>query len=108
MHVLWNQDDPITLRLAEIICDAADIPLARVSPDANLFSELTLDSLGMVAVFVGLHSLLEIPEPKTKEEAMSIDTPRKLLGYVLEHCMNGKGQRAFDVPREPPPVTGHQ
>ena len=67
----------------EFVAEAADIPISKVGLDANLYTALEIDSLGAVSIFVNLAYTFGVQEPQDEEEYIRLDTPRKLLEYVL-------------------------
>jgi acyl carrier protein len=74
----------LTVKVREFIADAADIPPEKLRLDANLYKELGIDSLGTAAIFVDLAYEFDVPEPKTLEDYSRLDTPQKIIDYVVE------------------------
>ena len=73
-------------RIREIVADALDTDPEAVTPDANLFEEYGLDSIGAVMVYVDLSMEYGIPEPSPDEDLKQIDTVFKFTDYVLERA----------------------
>lgn len=68
-----------------IVADAADLPPGRIGLDDNLFTELGVDSLGTVAIYVDLSYRFGLPEPVDEESFRALDTLRKLVERVRAH-----------------------
>ena len=74
----------LEVKISEFIADAADVPPERIGLNDNLYKDLGVDSLGSAMLFVDLAYEFSVPEPKNKEEYIRLDTPQKLIDYVLE------------------------
>lgn len=67
------------------IAEALDRPVEEIDPDANLYTELGVDSLAASCVFVDLAYHFGTPEPQSEEDYMRMDTARKMSEYVRRH-----------------------
>lgn len=81
-------DDDATLlaRIRHFIADAADKPLEEVGPDTDIYTELALDSLGAVAVFIDMAYEFGVPEPENDTDFPLLNNANKLLEYVRAKC----------------------
>ena len=80
-------DDSILARIAGFVADAADVPLAQVTPSCDIYADLGVDSLGAMAIFVDISYEFHAPEPPDDFDFKSCTTPLALLAYVRA---NGK------------------
>ena len=67
----------------EFVADAADICVADVGLDDDLYNDLGVDSLGSAMIFIYLIDTFGVQEPQSDEEYAKLNTPRKLADYVL-------------------------
>jgi acyl carrier protein len=73
-------------KVREFVADAADLPLERVGLEDNLYTDLGIDSLASIAIFVELMSEFGVPEPGSDSEYAELDTAKKLVNYVMENA----------------------
>lgn len=84
---MMADSDFVEERVREFVADAADLPVADVGIDDNLYEDLGVDSLGAMSIFVDLSYEFGIAEPKS-EEVEQVDTPRKLVAFVLAPALS--------------------
>ncbi|RNJ50370.1 acyl carrier protein [Methylocystis hirsuta] len=83
------QIDPATLSDEELlgfvrrfVADAGDCSEAVVGSDTDLYGELAIDSLGIVAVFIDVAYTFGVPEPSGETEYRALDTPSKIVDFI--------------------------
>lgn len=82
-------DDSILARIATFVADAADVPLAQVTPTCDIYADLGVDSLGTMAIFVDISYEFDAPEPPEDFDFKSCTTPLALMAYVRAHGKKG-------------------
>ena len=75
-------DATLIERIRSFVADALDKPVEEVGTDDHLYSQLGLDSLGAVAVFVDLTYELGVPEPSRDANLSEYYTVRLLAHYA--------------------------
>lgn len=84
---LENIDDATLVRqITLFVAEAADCSPEDVGPDVDLFSELALDSLGIVMVYVDISRTFGIPEPPRDIDLAANNTIYKLAAYARSHA----------------------
>ena len=85
--------DPRTLSDADIeghvrtfVADAADCDVAEVGCDTNIYVDLGVDSLGIVAIFIDVSYTFGVPEPAIEEDYKRLETVAKIVSYIRLHC----------------------
>lgn len=68
--------------IREFVADAADCALEDVGNDTNIFDELEVDSLGIVAILIDVAYTFDVPEPTSEAAYKSMDSVRKIAEYV--------------------------
>jgi acyl carrier protein/3-hydroxymyristoyl/3-hydroxydecanoyl-(acyl carrier protein) dehydratase len=86
-------------RIREFVASAADRPLEDVRGDTDIYQELNVDSLGAMAIYIDLSHAFKIPEPARGENLALINTPKKLMEYVLRHH-HGKREEKVGIRRK--------
>jgi 3-hydroxymyristoyl/3-hydroxydecanoyl-(acyl carrier protein) dehydratase/acyl carrier protein len=70
-------------RIRAFVADAADCVVDQVGENDDIYEQLNVDSLGAVAIFIDVSHEFRVAEPATEEDYQSLNTPRKILEYVL-------------------------
>jgi acyl carrier protein len=81
--------DEIYNHLVEILTGTFELDAGDISPDANLFEELDLDSIDMVDMFVEIHALTG--KRIDAEVAKSIRTVGDVVDLVERELAKGDG-----------------
>jgi acyl carrier protein len=74
------QDDEILKMVTKYLVEDFEIPEERIHPEANLFTELGLDSVDALDWFASMES--EIKLPIVEKELKKIGTVRDVVEYV--------------------------
>lgn len=76
-------DDAVLLQeITGFVAEAADRSPEEIEPDADLFTTLGIDSLGIVMVYVEMSMAYGIPEPAPDADLASNNTVTKLAAYA--------------------------
>lgn len=73
-------------QIAQFVADATDLNVKDIGPDMDLFTELGLDSLGIVMVHVEMAMMWRLPEPAPELSLKPFNTVAKLAAYVRSHA----------------------
>jgi acyl carrier protein len=76
-------EQEIRERVGGIVGQALDLAPEKILPDANLYREYGLDSLGAIYIFVELNLAFEIPEPEAEADFIRLSTVEKIVDFVL-------------------------
>lgn len=82
-YELPPSDDERLLEIVQaIVAREADCPLDKVRPDDDIYTEIGVRSLETIAIFIELSGKFGVPEPMSKDQFLSLNTPRKIAQYV--------------------------
>jgi acyl carrier protein len=85
IHTSIRSDDvDLIRRITEFVAEAADISPNEIEPDDDLFSQVGIDSLGIVMVYVEISMAFGTPEPAPDADLKNINTVSKLAAFVRE------------------------
>ena len=89
---MQSQRPAIVGQICSIIADVMEIDVVSVGPDANIYTELGVDSLAILSVFVGIKRIFGVPEPENASEFPALHSARLIAEYVLRHSAGGIAQ----------------
>jgi D-alanine--poly(phosphoribitol) ligase subunit 2 len=70
------------LDILENVCSSDEV---RSDMNINLFEAGLLDSLGVIQLLIEIEEVLGVKIEPTEVERNQIETPRKILDFILEH-----------------------
>ncbi len=76
-------DDAVLHQVCCHISELLECAQDEIRPDDNLFTELGMDSLSILSLFIGLKRTFRVAEPASPEEYQLLSTPRKVARYVV-------------------------
>ena len=75
--------DDVSARVLQAVAAFAEKPPSEITWHTNLYTDLALDSLSTVSLFLHLRLAFGVLEPTKNEDYEQIDTPSKLLDYIM-------------------------
>lgn len=79
---LYYNDDLVLQHVCFHIADLLECSSDDIYPDDNVFTELGMDSLSILSLYISLKKTFRIPEPASPEEYQLLSTPRLIASYV--------------------------
>ena len=77
-------------QVLRIIAEALELNSDDVDVDKNIYVDLGVDSLAVVALFVELKRSFGTPEPESSEEYQQLSTARLITSYVWKHGIEAR------------------
>lgn len=75
--------EEILAEVRRIVSEVAEVDADEVLPDQNIFTELGVDSLDAVAIFLDLHKRFGTSRPRERAVIEPLSTVNKLVDFVI-------------------------
>lgn len=87
----WNDAElAVYERVRHFVADAADVELAAVTPNVDIFEQLKVDSLGLVLILVNLEDEYNLPQ---RENSAEVGRLLRTPVDIVEFAMSAVGRR---------------